>query len=112
MAAYFVGDPARSIAFYRDKLGLTPTEVDELGRGAEFTLPDGSTFGVWHGDDSDPTSGGAVMFAVGDAPATVAALRERGVEISDPMETPVCLMAFGQDPDGNAYIIHQRKASH
>jgi len=37
--AYFTGDPARSIAFYRDVLGMVPTEIDEQGRGAEFTLP-------------------------------------------------------------------------
>ena len=40
--AYLVGDPARAIAFYRDVLGMTPTDVDDQGRGAEFTLPDGS----------------------------------------------------------------------
>src|SRR6202035_2364430 len=100
--------PARSIAFYRDVLGLTPTEVDEQGRGAEFTLPDGSTFGVWRPDDGEKLSGGAVMFAVADAHAAVAQLRERGAEFSDPTQTPVCLMAFGADPDGNPIIIHQR----
>ena len=108
LSAYLVSDPARSIAFYRDVLGLTPTEVDPGGRGAEFTLADGSTFGVWRTDDGK-TSGGAVMFKVGDAKATVAALRERGLTLSDPMETPVCVMAFGDDPDGNGIIIHQRK---
>jgi predicted enzyme related to lactoylglutathione lyase len=111
LACYFVSDPARAIAFYRDKLGVQPTEIDEEGRGAEFTLPDGSTFGVWHDGDS-PTTGGAMMFAVGDAHATVALLRSRGVEISEPMETPVCFMAFGQDPDNNPFIVHQRKPGH
>ena len=108
MAGYLVTDPARAIAFYRDRLGLQPTELDAEGRGAEFTLPDGSTFGVWR-DPEAPSSGGFVMFTVGDAKATVAALRERGVGISDPMETPVCFMAFGDDPDGNGFIVHQRK---
>jgi hypothetical protein len=36
-------------------------------------------------------------------------MRTRGAELSDPMETPVCFMSFGKDPEGNAYIIHQRK---
>ncbi|MBV8282033.1 MAG: VOC family protein, partial [Candidatus Eremiobacteraeota bacterium] len=39
--AYYTQEPKRSIEFYRDVLGLQPTEVDEQGRGAEFTLADG-----------------------------------------------------------------------
>jgi predicted enzyme related to lactoylglutathione lyase len=109
LAAYYVSDPARAIAFYRDVLGLTPTEIDEEARGAEFTLPDGTTFGVWRPGDEGPFSGGAIMFAVGDADAAVAQIRERGTEVSAPIETPVCRMAFCKDPDGNPIIIHQRK---
>jgi predicted enzyme related to lactoylglutathione lyase len=94
---------ARSIAFYRDVLGMTPTQVDDEGRGAEFTLGDGLTFGVWNPEgmeDAPGTSGG--MFAVGDARAAVARIRERGGNVSDPMETPVCFMAFGKDPKETA----------
>ena len=109
LAGYIIGDADRSIAFYRDVLGMTPTEVTE-GRGAEFTLPDGSTFGVWKLDDGEKTSGGAVMFAVEDAQAAVQEFRARGATLSDPTETPVCFMAFGDDPDGNTVIVHQRKA--
>jgi len=107
LLAYFTADPQRSIAFYRDVLGMTPTEIDEHGRGAEFTLSDGSTFGVWQ--PSEPESGAAVMFAVSDIAAAVTQLRARGAELSDPDETPVCHMAFCEDPDGNSVIIHQRK---
>jgi predicted enzyme related to lactoylglutathione lyase len=105
--AYFTSDPARSIAFYRDVLGMQPTEIDEHGRGAEFTLADGTTFGVWKPDDA--ASGGCVMLAVDDLAQTVSDLRARGLEISDPDETPACYMAFAKDPDGNALIVHQRK---
>jgi hypothetical protein len=38
-------------------------------------------------------------------------LRERGAELSEPEETPVCFMSFGRDPDGNTVIIHQRKTA-
>jgi predicted enzyme related to lactoylglutathione lyase len=107
IAAYLVRDPQRAIEFYRDVLGLTPTEIDEQGRGAEFTLSDGSTFGVWKPEDGE--TGGAIMFAVGDAKAAVEHYRERGLKLSDVMESPVCFMAFGQDPEGNSIIIHQRK---
>jgi predicted enzyme related to lactoylglutathione lyase len=108
VAAYLVSDPQRAIAFYRDVLGLTPTEVDSEGRGAEFTLADGSTFGVWNPGNEQKSSGGTIMFAVGDAHAAVADLRERGGTFSDPIASPVCLMSFGEDPDGNPIIIHQR----
>ena len=107
LAAYCVRDPQAAIAFYRDVLGMTPTDIDEQGRGAEFTLADGSTFGVWKTDDG--STGGAIMFAVSDAKGAVESYRARGLELSDVMESPVCFMAFGKDPEGNAIIIHQRK---
>ncbi len=110
IVAYLTSDPQRSIAFYRDVLGLTPTEFDEGGRGAEFALADGSTFGVWKPDEG-PQSGATIMFAVDDIRAAIALFRERGAELSDPDETPVCFMAFGADPDGNAFMIHQRKST-
>ena len=106
--AYLTKDPSRSIAFYRDVLGMTPTEVED--RGAEFELGDGTTFGVWQPDDVEGSVPGAtVMFAVADIAAAVAEFRKRGAQISDPSETGVCFMAFGADPDGNPFIVHQRK---
>jgi predicted enzyme related to lactoylglutathione lyase len=107
ITAYLVNDPDRAIAFYRDILGMTPTEIDDQGRGAEFTLADGSTFGVWKPDGG--RTGGSIMFAVDDAQTAVAAYRSRGLNVSDVMESPVCFMAFAEDPEGNAIIIHQRK---
>ncbi|MGC1379874.1 MAG: VOC family protein [Candidatus Baltobacteraceae bacterium] len=109
IAAYLVRDPQAAIAFYRDVLGMTPTAVDDQGRGAEFTLADGSTFGVWKPEEGG--SGGAIMFAVDDAKSAVEHYRARGLEVSDVSESPVCFMAFAQDPEGNAIIIHQRKSS-
>ena len=107
IAAYLTGDPQRSIAFYRDVLGMTPTDTSDP-RGAEFTLADGSTFGVWKPDDGQ-TSGGAIMFAVNDINTAIAEFRARGAQLSDPTESPVCFISFGADPDGNGIIIHQRK---
>jgi predicted enzyme related to lactoylglutathione lyase len=107
---HLTGDPERSIAYYRDVLGMEPTELDEKARGAEFTLADGTTFGVWKPDDVT-TSGATIMFAVENAKDAVALFRSRGAEISDVNETPVCYMAFGTDPDGNNYMVHQRKVS-
>jgi len=109
LSGYLVRDPQRAIAFYRDVLGLEPTATDEQGRGAEFTLADGTTFGVWNSGDGSETTGGFIMFTVDDARQATEKLRARGLKLSDPMESPVCFMSFGQDPDGNGFAIHQRK---
>lgn len=86
-------------------LGIAPTAIDDAGRGAEFTLADGSTFGVWKPDEH-ATTGGMMMFAVADIHEAVALFRKRGAGLSEPMESPVCFMSFGADPDGNAFIVH------
>jgi len=106
-AGFFVSNPPKSLEFYRDVLGLTPT-VEIEGHGAEFTLADGTTFGFWHADNT-PSKGGTAMFAVDDIHATVSALRERGVQATDPQDTGDCFMAFVADPDNTGIIIHQRK---
>jgi predicted enzyme related to lactoylglutathione lyase len=49
------------------------------------------------------------MLEVDDAAAEHARLRERGVNVEDLIETPVCFMAFVYDPEGNKLGIHQRK---
>ena len=44
--------------------------------------------------------------------AAVAELRDRGVVFNDDgeiEETLVCYMAFGNDSEGNGFILHQRK---
>ena len=108
LSAYLVREPQRAIEFYRDVLGMKPTAIDDEGRGAEFTLADGSTFGVWKPEEGG--TGGAIMFAVDDAKAAVQHYRARGLTVSDVAESPVCFMAFAADPEGNSIIIHQRKA--
>ena len=104
---FTVRDKAKTVAFYRDVLGMTPTGENE--RGAEFTFPDGTTFGIYQPDESEPVGGG-VMFQVADAKRAVEHLRARGAALSDVMESPVCFMSFGSDPEGNRYMIHQRKS--
>jgi predicted enzyme related to lactoylglutathione lyase len=107
IGGFKVADPAKAIAFYRDVIGMVPTHVDPQGRGAEFTLADGATFGVWHIPDAK--LGGGFLFAVDDIHAAVTHYRAKGLEVSDVNEGPVCFMAFTQDPEGNQLIIHQRK---
>ena len=103
---YLVKDLDRATTFYRDVLGLKPA----AGAMAEFALPDGATFGLYKPErDADWHASGGVMFAVPDAAAAVSELRGRGISISEPMETPACFMGFGEDTEGNGFIIHQRK---
>lgn len=109
LSAILVRDPAAQVSFYRDVLGIAPTNVDDGGRGAEFTLADGSTFGVWNQGGEGPESDGKVtFFAVGDAGAAVEAIRKRGGTVGELIESRVCRMAFGADPDDNGFVIHQR----
>lgn len=105
---FTVRDKAKTVAFYRDVLGLKATDEDE--HGAEFTFGDGTTFGIYQPPSGDLPTGGGVMFAVSDINKAVEHFRARGAGLSDVMESPVCFMAMGNDPEGNSFMIHQRKS--
>ncbi len=49
LSGYMVKDAPRATAFYRDVLGVEPVTVYPDGRGAEYELPDGTTFALWGG---------------------------------------------------------------
>jgi len=112
VAVYLVKDVARAKAFWRDKMGCDVTS--EWGdMGAEFTFQDGTTFGLFKPDEQEWRRGGGLMFAVDDLDAAVAQYKARGVKLDDDgaiEDTPVCRMAFGEDSEGNYFILHQRKA--
>ncbi len=110
ISTFLVKDPDRATKFWRDTMGLNATQVWD-GRGAEFELPDGSTFGLWKMDDGSWSPGSSIMFAVPDIKRAVEYYRSRGVEISESEETPVCHMAFAEDSEGNHFILHQRKSN-
>ena len=102
-----VTDVPRAIAFYRDTLGIEPTHIYESGKGAEFTLADGQTFGVWN--PGSGKTGAGVFFSVKNINEAIDEMRARGLQVSPPDETDVCFMAFAADPDGNGFALHQRK---
>jgi predicted enzyme related to lactoylglutathione lyase len=112
LSGYMVKDAPRAIAFYRDVLGLEPVLVYPDDRGAEYELPDGSTFGLWGGGGKvmpfQPSNG--ILFAVADLDAAVAAVEAHGVKVIMRSETPVCRMAMINDTEGNIVTLHQRKA--
>jgi uncharacterized protein YndB with AHSA1/START domain/predicted enzyme related to lactoylglutathione lyase len=111
LSGYMVKDAARAIAFYRDVLGLEPVLVYPENRGAEFELPDGTTFGLWGGGGKvmpfQPSNG--ILFAVDDLDAAVAAVRARGIAVLMELETAVCAMAMIHDTEGNMVTFHKRK---
>jgi predicted enzyme related to lactoylglutathione lyase len=112
MSGYMCTDAARAIAWYRDVLALEPVRVYGEGRGAEYELADGTTFGLWGGGGKampfQPSNG--ILFAVDDLDAATAALRERGIPLAAEFATPVCRMAAIADSEGNLVFLHQRAA--
>jgi predicted enzyme related to lactoylglutathione lyase len=113
LSGYMVKEAPRAIAFYRDVLGLEPVTVYPDDRGAEYELPDGTTFGLWGGGGGvmpfQPSNG--ILFAVDDFDAAVAAVKERGCAVLMETETPMCRMAMINDTEGNMVTFHKRKAS-
>jgi len=113
LSGYMVKDAPRAIAWYRDVLGLEPARVYSEDRGAEYDLPDGTTFGLWGGGGRvmpfQPSNG--ILFAVDDFDGAVASIKARGISIVMQNETPVCFMAMINDSEGNVVVLHKRKVT-
>lgn len=106
---YPVSDMSRAVAFYRDKLGFRQSGIAS-DAWTEFELGSG-TFGV--GTFAQVGSAGtaqSLAIEVPDMNAYRAALTERGVESTEPHETPVCFISVVRDPDGNQIWLHSAKA--
>lgn len=106
---YLVKDLARATKFYNDLLAMEPT----LTFGdfvAEYTFPNGETFGLLRTDDWTPRGG--ILFAVDDLEKAVAEHKARGVKFEGDghiENSPVCTMAFAEDSEGNRFVLHQHK---
>jgi uncharacterized protein YndB with AHSA1/START domain/predicted enzyme related to lactoylglutathione lyase len=113
LSGFMVKDAPRAIAFYRDVLGLEPALIYSGDRGAEYELPDGTTFGLWGGGEGaipfQPSNG--ILFAVTDFDAAIAELEARGIPILMRFETPGCFMAAVADTEGNTIMLHKRKTA-
>ena len=103
-------DWKRSRAFYVDTLGLRPDATGE----SEFWI--GSTcFGIYeptqYGLEFAPQTTAHIAMHVDDVGAARTELEAKGVEFEGEIfDTGVCHMAFFQDPDGNALMLHHRYA--
>jgi predicted enzyme related to lactoylglutathione lyase len=108
-----VTDMERSVAWYRDSLGLPQTSE---GAFPEFKLGDNVFLYL-----IDPTkiesefkgpNTGPIALRVADVAETKTELEGRGVEFhADVFDTSVCLMAGFSDPDGNRFMLHRRYAT-
>ena len=103
----------RAVEFYGTTLGLRCSARYGKMPGAEFetgnltlAVIEAEKFGVeFHRNRN------AIALHVEDVEAGRAELESRGVEFSaDTIDSGVCHMAFFQDPDGNALMLHNRYA--
>jgi len=107
-------DLERSVAFYGDTLGLRRTVYRPDRNFAEFdtrtvtlSIVDPERMGI----GSFERNANHVALQVDDVAAARATLEGRGVAfMGDIFDTGVCHMAFFQDPDGNALMLHHRYA--
>jgi predicted enzyme related to lactoylglutathione lyase len=114
----FIGIPTRdldtAVAFYGDVLGLRRSVYMPERNFAEFetgnltlNVMNAEKMGLPHVTFSNP-----LALSVDDVAAARATLEERGVSFrGDLFDTGVCHMAFFEDPDGNALMLHHRYAA-
>lgn len=109
--AYSVRDVPRAIEFYRDVVGLKPSEMFS-DRWAEFDLGN-ATFGVGNGESIGivPGSQFSATFEVDDITTARERLVGADVAVTEIWDTPVCQVCFVTDPDGNRFGLHQRKTA-
>jgi catechol 2,3-dioxygenase-like lactoylglutathione lyase family enzyme len=103
-------DVNRAMTFYRDVLGLPPSE-----HNAEEMETPNVTLAFWNpeadGEEFVPSVGGLAL-RVADVNSAVEEVREAGAEVMGIDDTGVCHMGFIKDPDGNTVILHRRYAPH
>ncbi len=106
-------DVAASAAFYGEQLGLEQSVFIPERNYAEFetgnltlSIIDAEKMGLEHHPLRHQ-----IALHVDDVAAARKTLEQRGVEFSgDIFDTGVCHMAFFEDPEGNALMLHHRYA--
>jgi predicted enzyme related to lactoylglutathione lyase len=110
-AYYLTKDLGKSTGFYTALFGFEPTmHVPETV--SEWTFDkDGTTFGLYKPEDAGNwRPSGGLLFHVDDLKSARSASETLGASFDEHHEeTPMCFMAFGEDPEGNTFILHQRK---
>lgn len=107
---YLTKNLDNSTKFYTALLGFEPT-MHVPQTVSEWTFAGGETFGLYQPQDGDWHPSGGILFHVDDIKSSVEASKSIGATFDEHQEeTPMCSMAFGQDPEGNNFIIHQYKS--
>jgi predicted enzyme related to lactoylglutathione lyase len=109
---YMVKDVERARRFYEDGLGFEASLVSETGEwvGVEYELPSGQTFGLGKSAAVSWRESGGVMIAVDDVAERTKRVREFGGKVhADTFESPVCVMSWCEDTEGNTFALHHRK---
>lgn len=107
---YTTKDLGKATQFYTQLFGAEPTlHIPEMV--SEWTFSDDAAFGLYQPHDlGDWAPSGGILFHVGDIKASVSAAKSIGATFDEHQEdTPGCYMAFGKDPEGNSFILHQLK---
>ena len=101
-------DKERARKFYQEIARAEAGSTAMDGAWVEYEIG-GTTIGVGcHPDWKPSRDGTSIAFEVDDIDATIAKLKERGVEFDmEKIETPVCWMAQFRDPDGNKLLVHK-----
>lgn len=98
----------RARAFYRDVLGLLPSEYTD-GEVETSNV----TLSFWTpAEDGEPfvPNRAGVALRVADVAAAVEEVRAAGGTVIGIEDSGVCTMGFVEDPDGNVLILHRRYA--
>lgn len=109
-----VTDVDRSVAFYRDVLGI-PFLFQVHGRPMAFFDCGGVRLYLGVPESEAYRSRGMIYFTVDDIDETFTALRERGVSFLDPPhlihrdDSSELRMAFFADPDGNNLALMEER---
>ncbi len=112
----YVSDMSRSIAFYRDLLGLRL--VSESNEWSEFEVSPAHLALHWSsvheevpGEVTIPAGRAELIFEVDDLDASCAEIRQKGGAVDGPKELEgiEVRVAFLRDPDGMSVELMERK---
>jgi len=107
IVTFKVADLGRACDFYENKLGLKVAYRDDAAKWAEI---DGGALhlGLQQADEAGGARNPFLSFSAEDLDATVATLRERGVElVGDIVSSDVGRTITVKDPDGNQFELFE-----
>jgi catechol 2,3-dioxygenase-like lactoylglutathione lyase family enzyme len=106
----FTQDFQAAAEFYGTTLGLERSATYRRVAGAEFEAGNLTLVVVdaeAYGGDFQPNTN-PIALHVEDFEAACAQLERRGISFKHTLDSGVCRMAFFNDPDGNALMLHHR----